>query len=149
MDIVIGQDKWINLQDTNNHSKAYMIKGNSAVTLTANSQSIMFGTKNFMLIPQSLTKWKSYTEKTGTYLAVLCRISSLNGSTSTLLYPQPTTNDNKDGKYAFAAVGINTVWEAGKKYTYTLNFCDGPNGGAGFIARIHLSLRMEMTNRLI
>ncbi len=109
----------------------------------------MFGTKNFMLIPQSLTKWKSYTEKTGTYLAVLCRISSLNGSTSTLLYPQPTTNDNKDGKYAFAAVGINTVWEAGKKYTYTLNFCDGPNGGAGFIARIHLSLRMEMTNRLI
>lgn len=50
---VIGQDKWTNLQDANNHSKAYMIKGTSPVTLTAQSQSIMFGSKNFMLIPQN------------------------------------------------------------------------------------------------
>lgn len=133
LSMVIGHDKWTNLQDANNHSKAYMIKGNSAVTLTAQSQSIMFGSKNFMLIPQKLTAWDNNQPQTpNAYLAVLCRISSLNGNNPTLIYPQPTSTDAKTDKYAFAAVGIDTSWEAGKKYTYTLNFC-GPNGGAGFI----------------
>ncbi|ADV43728.1 fimbrillin family protein [Bacteroides helcogenes] len=133
LDMVIEQDKWTNLKDANDHSKAYMIKGDSPVTLTNQSQSIMFGSKNFMLIPQKLTAWDNNQPQTANaYLAVLCRISSLNGSTSTLLYPQPTNTDKKDGKYAFAAVGIDTNWEPGKRYTYTLNFC-GPNGGAGFI----------------
>ena len=41
-----------------------------------------------------------------------------------------TDTDNKNGKYAFSAVPIDTNWEPGKKYTYTLNFC-GDNGGGG------------------
>lgn len=132
LSMVIGQDKWTNLKDANDHSKAYMIKGDSPVTLTDQSQSIMFGSKNFMLIPQKLTAWDNKQPQTANaYLAVLCRVSSIAG-THTLLYPQPTTGDNKNGKYAFAAVGIDTNWEPGKRYTYTLNFC-GPNGGAGFI----------------
>ena len=65
-------------------------------------------------------------------MTVLCRISSLNGSTPKLIYPQPTKEDNKDSKYTFAAVAINTNWLPGKKYTYILEFC-GNNSGAGRI----------------
>ena len=54
----------------------------------------------------------------------------MDGSNETLLYPQPTATDNKDGKYAFSAIGIDTNWEPGKKYIYTLNFC-GSGGGTG------------------
>ena len=92
------------------------------VTLNETAQSIMFGDDNFMLIPQLLTKWDGTNATTGAYLSVLCRIYSLDGGNETLLYPQPTTSDDKTGKYAFAAVGIDTNWEPGKKYTYTLNF---------------------------
>lgn len=132
LDLVLGQNQWTNLQDKNNHGKAYMVKGNSPVTLTNQVQSIMFGSKNFMLIPQKLTAWDHKQPNTANaYLAVLCRVTSIAGS-PTLLYPEPTAGDNKNGKYAFAAVGIDTNWEPGKRYTYTLTFC-GPNGGAGFI----------------
>ncbi|EFR52600.1 fimbrillin family protein [Bacteroides fragilis] len=127
----LSQDKWSNWQDKDDHGKAYVIKGQAPVTLTADVQSIMFGDDNFMLIPQQLTKWDGTTATTGAYLSVLCRISTLDGDNETLLYPQPTS-DNKDGKYAFSAVGIDTNWEPGKKYTYTLNFC-GNGGGGGEI----------------
>ena len=128
----LTQDKWSNLQEKDDHSKAYMITGKDKVELKAVAQSIMFGDDNFMLIPQKLTKWDGTESKNGAYLSVLCRIYSLDDGNETLLYPRPTENDNKDGKYAFAAVAIDTDWEPGKKYTYTLNFC-GDGGGAGEI----------------
>ena len=90
----------------------------------------MFGDDNFMLLPQQLTAWDGTASQTGAYLSVLCRIYSVDGGNEILLYPQPTDTDNKDGKYAFSAVSIDTNWEPGKKYTYTLNFCDN-GGGAG------------------
>lgn len=127
---VLAQSQWTNWTEKDDPSKAYMIKGGQATTLTADAQSLMFGSDNFMLIPQQLTKWTGSGATTGAYLSVLCRIYSLDGNNATLLYPQPTADDNKDGKYAFSAVGIDTNWEPGKKYTYTLNFfSDG--GGAG------------------
>ena len=127
---VLGQSQWTNWTEKDDPSKAYMIKGEQAATLTANAQSLMFGSDNFMLIPQQLTKWTGSGATIGAYLSVLCRIYSLDGNNATLLYPQPTADDKKDGKYAFSAVGIDTNWEPGKKYTYTLNFfSDG--GGAG------------------
>ena len=129
----LPQGKWSNLQDKDNHDKAYMIQNASTpVTLNETAQSIMFGDDNFMLIPQLLTKWDGTNATTGAYLSVLCRIYSLDGGNETLLYPQPTTSDDKTGKYAFAAVGIDTNWEPGKKYTYTLNFF-GDGGGGGKI----------------
>lgn len=85
-----------------------------------------------MLIPQQLTKWNGTAATTGAYLSVLCRICSLDGGNEILLYPQPTATDDKAGKYAFSAVGIDTNWEPGKKYIYTLNFCEN-GGGAGEI----------------
>lgn len=128
----LQQSQWSNWREKNDPAKAYMIKGQKAVTLTADAQSVMFGDNNFMLIPQQLTKWNGTAATTGAYLSVLCRIYSLNGGNETLLYPQPTATDDKAGKYAFSAVGIDTSWEPGKKYIYTLNFCDN-GGGAGEI----------------
>lgn len=125
----LQQNQWGNLRDKDDHSKAYVIKGQAPVTLTAEAKSIMFGDNNFMLIPQPLTEWNGTAAKTGAYLSVLCRISSLDGGNATLLYPQPSVGDNKDGKYAFSAVAINTNWEPGKKYIYTLNFCGDGGGG--------------------
>lgn len=129
---VLAQSQWSDWSGKDGgHEKAYYIKGNSPVTLTADAQSIMFGDDKFMLLPQQLTKWAGNADKTGAYLSVLCRISSVdNNGIETLLYPQPTDTDKKDGKYAFSAVPINTNWEPGKKYTYTLNFC-GDDGGGG------------------
>lgn len=128
----LPQANWDNLKGQNEIDKAYKIKGGQAVTLGADAKSIMFGDDNFMLIPQQLTKWDGTNSKTGAYLSVLCRIYSLNNGNETLLYPQPTVGDNKDGKYAYTAVGIGTNWEPGKKYAYTLNFF-GDGGGAGEI----------------
>lgn len=128
----LPQNQWGNLTEKNDPSKAYMIQGTTAVTLTDAAQSIMFGDNNFMLIPQQLTKWDGTAATIGAYLSVLCRIYSVDNGNLTLLYPQPTGGDNKDDKYAFSAVGIDTNWEPGKKYIYTLNFCDN-GGGAGEI----------------
>ena len=128
---VLAQSQWAGWSGADGgHATAYYIKGEQPVTLTDNAQSIMFGDDNFMLLPQQLTAWDGTASQTGAYLSVLCRIYSVDGGNEILLYPQPTDTDNKDGKYAFSAVSIDTNWEQGKKYTYTLNFCDN-GGGAG------------------
>ena len=47
------------------------------------------------------------------------------------IYPE-TAN-----KYAFAAIPINTTWEPGKKYVYTLDFCGSSTtttGGCGKVS---------------
>lgn len=125
----LPQSQWFNWSEKDDPSKAYMIKGSSPITLTAEAQSVMFGDDNFMLIPQQLTKWEASATTTGAYLSVLCRIFSVDGSNTTQLYPPlPGGQD----KYAFSAVGIDTNWVPGKKYIYTLNFC-GDGGGAGNI----------------
>ncbi len=137
-DATLAQGQWDNLSGDKDHSKAYMVKGTTPVKLTSEAQSIMFDANSFMLIPQQLTKWNETSaadgNTKGAYLAVLCRVSSLNGTEETLLYPEPTAEDTKATKYAFTAVGIDTNWEPGKKYTYTLDFCNGVDGGCGQVA---------------
>ncbi len=133
-DATLAQSQWSNLSGDKEHSKAYMVKGTTPVTLTSTAQSIMFDNGSFMLIPQQLTKWDETSSTKGAYLAVLCRVSSMNGEEATLLYPEPTSTDDKATKYAFTAVGIDTNWEPGKKYTYTLDFCNGVDGGCGLVA---------------
>lgn len=124
---------WSNQTESNIPSKAYYSNGTQAVVLNSTEfQSIMFGDNNFMVIPQQLTAWDKKSKDKGAYLAVLCRISNLSDAGETLIYPAPTAGDNKDGKYAYSAVAIDTKWEPGKKYVYNLTFCsDG--GGAGKI----------------
>lgn len=128
----LPQIQWSNYSGINELSKVYEIGGHSVITLNESAQSIMFDEGNFMLIPQQLIPWAENTQKTGAYLSVLCRIYSKDGSNEVLLYPLATSTDNKDGKYAYSAVAINTNWLPGKKYTYTLTFC-GDGGGAGRI----------------
>lgn len=100
------------------------------VTLTDSPKSINSSKNNFMLIPQKLTKWVKNTATTGAYIAVLCRISSKDGNTKTQLYPE--LNGGNAEKFGSIIVPIDTNWEAGKKYIYTLNFC-GDGGGAGLV----------------
>lgn len=105
----------------------YKASFDQTVTLTNSPASINPSNNNFMLIPQKLTKWEK-TTTTGAYIAVLCRISSKDGDAKTQLYPE-LNGDNAE-KFGSIIVPIDTNWEAGKKYTYTLNFC-GEGGGAG------------------
>lgn len=122
------QANWSGLSGQN--TTAYKTKG-EIVELNEQAKSIMFGDKNFMLIPQQLTAWTGKGSTEGAYISVLCRIYSKNGDQYTLLYPQPTTTDNKENKYGYAAVAINTNWLPGKKYIYTLDFCSPDGGGNG------------------
>ncbi len=124
----LSQGQWTNAKET----QGYLIKGTTPVTLTSTAQSIMMDAGNFMLIPQTLTKWDGSAVATGAYLSVLCRISSIDGGNEVLLYPLATSGDDKNGKYGLSAVAIDTNWLPGKKYTYTLTFC-GNDSGAGRI----------------
>lgn len=128
----LPMEKWSEWSGQNEPSKAYMVKGNSPITLKKEAQSIMFGDDNFMLLPQQLVAWKNNTDKGGVYLSVMCRIYNVDGKNEMLLYPLATEQDAKTDKYGFSAVAIDTKWEPGKKYTYTLKFCEN-GGGAGRI----------------
>lgn len=106
----------------------YKASFDQTVTLTNSPASINPSKNNFMLIPQQLAKWEKTSRETGAYIAVLCRISSKDGEHKTQLYPE--LNGTNAEKFGSIIVPIDTNWEAGKKYTYTLNFC-GEGGGAG------------------
>ena len=89
-------------------------------TLTENAATMM-GTANdnAMLLPQQLVAWIPETDKAntknGAYIALKIQITTKGGAR---VYPAK-------GDYDWAAVAINTKWEAGKKYVYTLDFSNG------------------------
>lgn len=112
--------------------KDYVIKGDKnasderAVVTMQNSttvHSIMFGQEGWLLIPQTLSPWSSGPTADGAYISVLCQIHDGSGR---LLYP------DEEGKYGFTSVAIDTTWEPGHRYIYTLNFF-GNGGSAGLI----------------
>ncbi len=103
-------------------SKDYLAEDatSAGLTLDGTEKSIMFGSDNFLMIPQQLEAF-SKTKLNGAYIGVFCQISSDDGAGNlTQIYPGGGTN-----AYAFAAVGIGTEWLPGKKYVYTLTFGDG------------------------
>lgn len=108
---------------------------------------------NLMLVPQELSTWnldtedKTKNEDQGAYILFLCRVTAEHqGSTHSSgtettggvkegdnththqLFPY--TGNYDDEEYGFSCIPINTKWEPGKKYIYTLEFC-GPTSGAG------------------
>lgn len=90
-------------------------------TLNGSPVSIMKAEgDNAMLIPQQLVKWEAETDKPnvalGAYLAVKVQINTQAGAR---VYPMGTL------EYDWVAVPIDTHWEAGKKYVYTLDFSNG------------------------
>ena len=94
-----------------------------AQELSATPVSLMGTDGNFMLIPQTLTKWDAAKHRTdgtdneGVYLSVLLNITTKEGVN---IYPT-------DGKYAWAATPLEIAGglEPGKKYVITLDFKDG------------------------
>lgn len=112
--------------------KDYIIKGSltatddtKVITLqdTSTPQNIMFGQGDWLMLPQQLTPWSSGSAADGAYIAVLCQVYD---GTGLQLFP------DDEGKYGFTAVPINTKWEAGHQYIYTLNFFQNA-GSAGLI----------------
>lgn len=80
---------------------------------------------NAMLVPQQLTAWAGTTAASGdsfdkgAYISLLLNVKSNSG---TYIYPSQATADTDCG---WAAVAIDTNWEAGKKYVYTLDLSKG------------------------
>ena len=106
-----------------------------AVTLESGAKSIM--SENFFLIPQTLTAWGGTTTNSGAYIGVLCNIKVANGSNAGTDYKTVQIYPETANKYAFAAIPINTTWEPGKKYVYTLDFCGTgttTTGGCGKVS---------------
>lgn len=97
----------------------------TAVTLTAASQDVMFGHGFFMVLPQTLAAADlSSTTTTGFYISLLVRITRVADGSA--IYPDDNT------KYAYTSVALPAVWEAGKRYVYTLSFYT-TDSGAGQI----------------
>lgn len=115
--------------DTNKWTLTTTEKTNYAVEYTTPPRILgaeaatMMGTanNNAMLLPQQLVAWASATDKTnnanGAYIALKIQITTKDGAR---VYPAKAKGD-----YDWAAVAINTKWEAGKKYVYTLDFSNG------------------------
>lgn len=94
----------------------------SEKTLTGTAASIMaVEDDNAMLIPQQLIAWTPDTDKTntnkGAYLAVKINITTKDGAR---VYPVASV-----GEYDWVAVAVDTDWQPGQKYVYTLDFSDG------------------------
>lgn len=111
-----------NAWSLNTEKTNYEAECDNEQTLADQPVSIMKANDdNAMLIPQSLTAWAATTDKTnvaeGAYLAVKVKITTKAGAR---VYP---VSPNVD--YDWVAVPINTNWEAGKKYIYTLDFSNG------------------------
>lgn len=109
---------------TSTGNASYIIKGTTPITLDGTVRSIMFGSDNFLMIPQTLTAWSGTSVNNGgAYISVLCRITDELGN---LIYP------SNPSKYGFAALPVSQTWSPGHKVTYTISFYAN-GGGAGLI----------------
>ncbi|MBD5356885.1 MAG: fimbrillin family protein [Bacteroides sp.] len=95
------------------------------VTLTSTATSVMGEGGNAMLIPQQLTAWDPENDASnaneGAYISVKLQINTVAGAQ---IYPFESNTDCQ-----WAAIPLNTNWEAGKKYVYTLDL----SSGAGYV----------------
>lgn len=98
----------------------------AAKNLTAEAVSVMGEGGNAMLLPQQLVAWNPATDASnaskGAYISVKLNVSTTE--TGVQVYPFPSNGDCQ-----WAAIPIDTKWEAGKKYIYTLDFTHG----AGYV----------------
>lgn len=104
----------------------------SEITLNANAQSLNFGDPQFLL-PQQLTaatapevtgdrQWNEDEALSGHAIAFLIKVTDVNNEP---IYPTAAANTDAGVDatgYAWAYVPVDTNWEPGKKYIYTLNF---------------------------
>lgn len=106
----------------NSQKTTYKVVYADAVTLGADAANIMGpDAGNAMLLPQQLTGWdinEAENTSKGAYIAVKINAKDKDGN---LLFPK----SDKAEAYGWVAVPIDTKWEAGKKYIYTLDFSTG------------------------
>lgn len=113
-----GTNRW---SLTTTEKTNYAVEYTAAPRTLAADAATMMGTANdnAMLLPQQLVAWTPDEDKTntrkGAYIALKIQITTKDGAR---VYPAK-------GEYDWAAVAINTNWEAGKKYVYTLDFSSG------------------------
>lgn len=92
------------------------------VVLTPTAASVMGDARSAMLIPQQLTAWDITNDSTntakGAYLAVKLEVAT--AATGVTVYPYPS-----DPGCQWAAIPIDTDWQPGKTYIYTLDFTHG------------------------
>ncbi len=95
------------------------------ITLTATAANVMGAEGNAMLIPQQLTAWDvdgdATNTKAGAYLSVKLQVNTAAGAQ---VYPFASNLDCQ-----WAAIPIDTNWQPGKKYIYTLDL----SNGAGYV----------------
>lgn len=113
-----GTPAWTLANDKSNYEVEYA----TPVTLSATAASVMDAAGgNAMLLPQQLTAWTPDTDKPneakGAYLALKINITTKDDAR---VYPAASC-----GEYDWVAVAIDTNWEAGQKYIYTLDFTNG------------------------
>ena len=107
---------------TSSSKAVYDVTYDRVITLGIYSQNLMESEgDNAMLIPQQLVAWNPETDKTntqkGAYISVYAQVRTAEGAR---VYPKTEGDD-----YAWLAVPIDTKWEAGHKYVYTLDFTEG------------------------
>lgn len=125
-DYDFGRDAWTLSEDAAD-VVSYSVEFQTEKVLTEEAaQSLMDETTesgSAMLLPQQLVAWTK-TGNTGTYFAVYAKIQSVSvgddgAEKLTDVYPKG------DAEYGWLAVPVDTKWEAGNKYSYTLDFTYG------------------------
>ncbi len=113
------------------HDKAVYTSYCTPFILGSEAKSIMGNSGNAMLLPQSLTPWNPGGDPDnaarGSYLSVLVQITRTDNGYRVFPYPDDTkpTDNQRIAGYAWASIPLNTTWEQGKKYVYTLDFTEG------------------------
>ncbi len=113
-----GTTAWTLGSDKSIYEETY----STPITLNSVPATIMGEGGNAILIPQQLVKWDPENDAAntaaGAYLSVQVKIST--AETGTVVYPFPS-----EPGCTWAAIPIDTNWEAGKKYIYNLDFTHG------------------------
>ena len=110
---------------------SYETTWNTASALTSSVSTLDEANVAFMLLPQQLEKSEKASEKA--YLALKVNITMQGGKVI------------HDG---WAYIGLNTNWEMGKHYTYTLDFSDGAGqdeNGKQIISGKEMVLNVKVT----
>ena len=130
-DLNLATGEW-NL--TTSNKAVYDVTYDNVVKLNTYAQNLMETEgDNAMLLPQQLVAWDAENDKTnvnkGAYISVYAQITTT--AEGSRVYPKA-----EGMEYAWLAVPVDTKWEAGYKYVYTLDFTEGagypdPIGGDG------------------
>ena len=121
----LGYDPWVDENENLTvQGGANYVASCTQRTLTGTAADIT-GDKPLLLLPQQWEKADIGAAK-NQYLSVLVKITDAADATK-LIYPKNNAATH-GGDFAWAAVDINTKWEPGKKYIYTLHFTEGGYG---------------------